>query len=282
MKKLLFVLFFFVIFQINSYASDLQVIVLDVGMGQSVLLVEDGHGLLVDTGLARYSPHVLSRMKYYGVESLDYLILSHLHPDHAGGYFQLRAAWSDIPVFDSCSVPQELHPSEQDAFFKLQGALKKDPLRSCLKAGDDLHWQGHNLQVLWPTSEPGANLNRDSLVLLVTTKQGGTLLIMGDVDKSVERSIQAELEVSMRQHGVDLFVVGHHAAVDSTDPGFLKMLHPQVSIVSVGKDNPYGYPSKESMAVLAKYSEMVLRTDLNGEICFKLTSEKVVPCSILY
>jgi len=117
LKKLLFVLFFFVIFQINRYASDLQVIVLDVGMGQSVLLVEDGHGFLVDTGLARYSPHVLSRMKYYGVDSLDYLILSHLHPEYAGGYFQLRAAWPDIPVFDSCSVPQELHPSEQDAFF---------------------------------------------------------------------------------------------------------------------------------------------------------------------
>jgi competence protein ComEC len=282
LKILLFVSFLFGFFLLNSHAANLQVVVLDVGMGQSVLLVEDGHGILVDTGLAGYSPHVLSRMKHYGVNSLDYLVLSHLHPDHAGGYFEIRAAWPDTPVFDSCSVPRELHPSEQSAFFVLQEGLKKDPLRSCLKAGGGLHWQGHNLQVLWPLPEPGVNLNRDSMVLLFTAKQGGTLLIMGDVDKSVERSIQADLEVSMKRQRVDLFVAGHHAAVDSTDPGFLKMLHPQVSIVSVGEDNPFGYPSKESMATLAKYSETLLRTDLNGEICFKLILEKVAPCTVLY
>ena len=283
MKKVLF--FTFVLFTFllrDCLSADLQVVVLDVGMGQSVLLVEEGHGLLVDTGLAGYSPHVLSRMKYFGVDILDYLILSHLHPDHAGGYFQIRSIWPDTPVFDSCSVPQELHPSERDAFFKLQGELVDDPLHCCLKAGDELHWQGHNVKVLWPMSDLGTNLNRDSIVLLITSKLGKTLLIMGDVDKSVERILQITLEASLQQKGVDLYVAGHHAAIDSADPDFLKILHPQVSIVSVGKDNLLGYPSKESMAVLGKYSETTLRTDLNGEICFKLTSEKVVPCTVLY
>ncbi len=282
LKILLFVSSVFVFLSGDIHAADLQVVVLDVGMGQSVLLVEEGHGILVDTGLAGYSPHVLSRMKHFGVDTLDYLILSHLHPDHAGGYFQIRTIWSDTPVFDSCSVPQELHPSEQDAFLKLQEGLKNDSLHRCLKAGDELPWKGHSLQVLWPMSMPGTNLNRDSMVLLFTTKQGKTLLIMGDVDKSVERSLHSTLEVSLQEKGVDLYVAGHHAAVDSADPDFLKMLNPQVSIVSVGKENPLGYPSKKSMAVLETYSETVLRTDLNGEICFKLTSEKVVPCTILY
>ena len=283
MKKVLFFTFVLLTFVLTDCLSaDLQVVVLDVGMGQSVLLVEDGHGILVDTGLAEYGPHVLSRMKHFGVDTLDYLILSHLHPDHAGGYFQIRASWPDTSVFDSCSVPEELHLSEQDAFLKLQEGLKNDPLHHCMEAGDELHWKGHRLEILWPMSMAGTNLNRDSMVLLFTAKQGKTLLIMGDVDKSVERSLQATLEASLQQKGVGLYVAGHHAAVDSADPDFLRMLHPQVSIVSVGKDNLLGYPSKKSMAVLGKYSETTLRTDLNGEICFKLILEKVVPCSVLY
>ena len=282
LKIVLLALLFVSFFLKDSYATGLQVVVLDVGMGQSVLLAEDGHGLLVDTGLAKYGSHVLSRMRHYGVETLDYLILSHLHPDHAGGYSQIRASWAETPVFDSCSMPQQLHPVEKDAFLKLQDELKNDPLHSCLQAGDDLNWMGHRLQVLWPSLKSAENVNRDSMVLLLTQKQGGTLLIMGDVDKSVEQNLQTVLEGYLEQRSVDIYVAAHHAAIDSSDPGFLAMLQPQVSIVSVGKDNIFGYPAKESMAVLEKHSNSVLRTDKDGEICFTFTSEKVVPCTVLY
>ena len=105
-KKLFFISVLFTFFCTEGFTADLQVVVLDVGMDQSILLAEEGQGLLVDTGLAEYGPHVLSRIKDHGVETLDYLILSHLQPDHAGGYFQIRAAWPDTPVFTTCTIPQ--------------------------------------------------------------------------------------------------------------------------------------------------------------------------------
>jgi competence protein ComEC len=265
----------------EGFTKNLQVVVLDVGMGQSLLLVEDGHGLLVDTGLSEYAPYVLSRLKAYEVDTLDYLILSHLHPDHAGGYSQIKAAWPKTQVFASCNIPQELHPTERDSFINLSKALEKDPLHNCLAAGAVLHWREHLLQVLWPELLSGKNLNYDSIVLLFTAKQGGKLLIMSDVDKEVEQSLQAALEASLDGKGVDIYVAAHHAAADSTDPGFLKTVHPEFSTVSVGKRNPMGYPSEKSMAVLEKQSEVVLRTDRDGEICFEMLLEKVVPCTIL-
>ena len=121
MKKLLFVLFFFVIFQINSYASDLQVIVLDVGMGQSVLLVEDGHGFLVDTGHARYSPHVLSRMKYYGVDSLDYLILSICTQIMLGDIFNLEPLGLIFQFLIPVLCPRSFIPANRMRFLNFRG-----------------------------------------------------------------------------------------------------------------------------------------------------------------
>ena len=281
-KGFLFCFLLTIVFSFKEgHTADLRLVVFDVGMGQSVLLVEDGHGLLVDTGLAEYAPHVLARMQFYGVDTLDYLVLSHLHADHAAGYSQIREAWPDTAVFDNCHVPEELHPSEQESFVKIQTLLEKDPLHDCLKAGDIVPWQGHQLEVLWPRLLEQKNLNRNSLVLLFTTNRGRSLLIRGDVDTSVERRLKTSLKSSLERGGVDLYVAAHHAAVDSCDPDFLGMLHPQVSMVSVGRDNPYGYPSEISMAVLGRYSKTVKRTDEDGEICYMLNSETVVPCTTL-
>lgn len=249
-------------------AAGLQVVVLDVGMGQSILLVEKGHGLLIDTGLAKYVPHVLSRMKYYGVNSLDYLVLTHLHPDHAAGYFGIREAWPESPAFDNCHIPENIHTSEPEAFVKLSRALEMDPLRNCLSAGDSLHWQGHEMKVLWPEDLLGDDLNSNSLVLLFTSREGRRLLIMGDVGKQVENKLIETMRSSLHNDSIDLYVAGHHAAMDSTDSAFLSMLRPQVSVVSVGENNQYGYPSNESMCVLETFSGTVLRTDRDGEICF--------------
>lgn len=97
--------------------AETRVVVLDVGMGQSLLLVDEGHGLLVDTGLANYAPHVLSRLQTYGVKYLDHLLLTHLHSDHAGGYLEIRKAWPHASVLESCYFPKVLHPDEQEQFL---------------------------------------------------------------------------------------------------------------------------------------------------------------------
>lgn len=51
------------------------------------LIVEQGRAVLVDTGCNDSLPHVLSALSRLGVvpEQVDYVILTHIHLDHAGG-----------------------------------------------------------------------------------------------------------------------------------------------------------------------------------------------------
>lgn len=259
-------------------AADLRLVIIDVGMGQSVLLVEDGHGLLIDTGLAASAPHVLARMEEHGVRELDYLILSHLHPDHAAGYPAIREAWPETPVLDNCHLPAEIESSNRDLILKIGDALAQDPLRSCLSAGDRLQWQGHELQVLWPGTPQGKDLNHNSLVLLFSSREGAQVLIMGDVDKEVEKGLATALPPSLVKKTAAVYVAAHHAAEDSTEPRFLRRIRPHFSVVSVGRDNIYGYPADESLATLEEYSGTVLRTDRDGEVCFVLKGNDSIYC----
>ncbi len=248
---------------------------LDVGMGQSILLTENNHGILIDTGLSSYGEHISQRMHFYGVEKLDYLILSHLHPDHAGGYLKIRNAWPDTPVFDNCHIAPILHPSEQLFFDRTRKFLLNDPLHQCLEAGNSFLWQGNTITTLWPEkTDVVTDINAHSLVLLLSTNQGRTVLIMGDVNKTVEREVIPIIRPLLGDSGVDIYVVNHHGAIDTATPDFLQIVHPKISLISVGKENPYGYPAEKTLNMLKKYSGTILRTDQDGELCFDIGDKK--------
>ena len=57
------------------------------------LLVEDGRAAVIDTGTSHAVPHVLAALEAKGVApaQVDYVILTHVHLDHAGAAGQLMA-----------------------------------------------------------------------------------------------------------------------------------------------------------------------------------------------
>ncbi len=57
------------------------------------LLIEDGRAAVIDTGTSHAVPHVMAALKARGVApgQVDYVILTHVHLDHAGGAGQLMA-----------------------------------------------------------------------------------------------------------------------------------------------------------------------------------------------
>ena len=57
------------------------------------LLVEDGRAAVIDTGTSHAVPHVLAALAAQGLTpaQVDYVILTHVHLDHAGGAGQLMA-----------------------------------------------------------------------------------------------------------------------------------------------------------------------------------------------
>src|SRR5258707_13745679 len=57
------------------------------------LLVEGGRAAVIDTGTSHAVPHVMAALEAKGVApaQVDYVILTHIHLDHAGGAGQLMA-----------------------------------------------------------------------------------------------------------------------------------------------------------------------------------------------
>ena len=88
---------------------------------------------------------------------------------------------------------------------------------------------------------------------------------MGDAPSWVEKKIIKDFE----SIPCDILKVGHHGSDTSSCEEFITYMNPETAIVSCGKNNKYGHPSKSVMATLNKHSIEIRRTDLEGTITFK-------------
>ncbi len=246
----------------------LQMVVFDAGEGQSILLQRGNRGILIDTGHAGVAENIVNRLKQRSVRKLDFIILSHLHPDHASGFLRVREAFPDSAVGESGF--RQHWQKNSDITRWVADALDKDNKRKILSAGKVLNWQNVQIQVLWPENIAGTGLNYHSLVLRIRFGNAD-LLLMGDADQHVEKQL---LEQGLLPSHAAVMIIGHHGASDTTSPAFLNNVGADYYVISVNADNLRGYPDKEVVQRLKSSDGTLLRTDLHGELCFQFVKTR--------
>lgn len=85
------------------------------GLAASHLVVDDGRAAFVDTGASPAAPRLLAALDELGIarEDVDYLFLTHVHLDHAGGAGQLiRALPNARAVLHPRGAPHMIDPAK--------------------------------------------------------------------------------------------------------------------------------------------------------------------------
>jgi competence protein ComEC len=82
--------------------DELQVHVLNVGQGDSILIIAPGgKSVLVDAGVPGSGKVVLDAMKRYNVDHIDLMVATHAHADHIGGADEVMRRTKVTTVLDS-------------------------------------------------------------------------------------------------------------------------------------------------------------------------------------
>ena len=234
----------------------LEVTAIDVGQGDSILVAfPDGKVMLIDgggiPGFGRkyrtrldvgedvVAPYLWTR----AIRRIDVVALTHAHEDHIGG---LPAILRDFEVGEvwTGAIPEG---------FPLPFLQVRR-----MQAGEPFAFGGASVQILAPLPdyEPGAApKNNDSLVMRIVYGRRSVLLT-GDMEKQIE----ARLTVPR----TDVLKVGHHGSHSSSMPAFLDAVHPAFALISVGFENSYGHPHRDTLDHLAERRILTLRTDRQG------------------
>lgn len=233
-----------------------ELVMLDVGQGDAILLRDADATLLVDGGGWRRPGFggrvLLPALTALGIRQLDVLAVTHPDSDHCGGAADLL---HELPVGQVWAPPGITEtPCGTSLHF---GAT---PYRE-LAAGDAARIARWRLRVLNPDRDGTGADNHRSLVLLAEAA-GRRALLTADLDAAGEAALLRRWSADSLK--CDLLKVAHHGSPSSSIPPFLRAAHPRLALISVGAGNAYGHPSPKVLALLDGDHVPVLRTDRDG------------------
>ena len=239
------------------YAQNpLAVHFIDVGQGDSIFVQSsDGKTMLIDAG--ENDKLAEKYLRSLGVQTIDVVVATHPHLDHIGGLPDI------IKNFDVKSVIMPRVTSVTTVTYqKLLEAIQAKGLRITEgKAGlaFDLGTSAH-LECLAPNSAQYEDLNDYSVVLKMTCGDV-TFLFTGDATTVSEKEMLANHADKLK---ATILKVGHHGSASSSSTGFIQQVNPQVTVLSLGKDNKYGHPTNVVMNRIVHTP--IFRTDMQGSI----------------
>jgi competence protein ComEC len=226
-------------------APDTGVIFFDVGQGDAAVVRMSGFTVLVDGGPE--PARLADRLARYGINSLDLVIVTHVHADHSAGItgilgrVQIGRIWA---VFEPHATPS----SEQLLLRagEVGVPVEAPALGSVLAVGTD------TLEVIGPRRRYASP--NDQSIVLVATLDGVRVLFSGDIEKVAQSEISVE--------SIDVLKVPHQGAATSNRQWLIDHSG-RVSVISVGP-NAFGHPV--GWVVQALEPATVYRTDVHGDV----------------
>lgn len=252
-------------------ADKMEVHFLDVGQGDSTLIVCGEHAMLIDTGDDTRGTQIQSYLQKQKIEKLDYLVLTHPDSDHIGG------APVIIEKFEIDKVFVSNFEKDNRTYQKLIQALDDKRLSyTTPKVGARYSLGTASVTILAPGQEY-ENPNDASVALLV---QNGNhkFLFTGDAGEDAEQ----DMLDSGAALSADVYHVGHHGSKTSTSADFLEAVNPTYAVISCAEGNEYGHPHAQTLNALRAKGVKVYRTDEAGTIIASSDGKKLtfnVPAS---
>jgi len=251
----------------NLHEHDSTLAFLDVSQGDAALVQYHGINILIDGGdrSSRYSNKsylrkILSKKK---IKNIDIIILSHPHADHLYGIVDfLEHNSTSLIIKSPITHTTKLYKNFLSIVQKKNIKMLEVTSGFSLSIGDNLQ-----IKTLSPSNSFNINgLDNNSLVIMLIagTKK---FLFTGDIYSETEKWLVDTYKNKLR---ADYLKIPHHGSKTSSSKLFLQQVVPEISIISCGLNNRYGFPHQKTLKRIKKWSKKVHRTDQSGELTINL------------
>jgi len=268
-----FILMVIVHANLNLLNFNPYMVMIDVGQGDSILFVlpHNKGNILIDTGGHRrfYKEEWRKRNKEYsfakstsitifksfGINHLDYLVLTHGDYDHLG---EALGIMNNFKVDEVILNDGNINYNEQ-LIMDLAGkySFNKDIIigEYSFKAINKIDYNNEN----------------DNSIVYYVSIGSKNILLTGDISLRVELDLIKRYDLS----DVDVLKLAHHGSNTSSVYEFLSKVRPDLVLISVGLNNKFKHPSNEVIERLNNIGVNYLSTMDNKSIKLIFRSDKI-------
>lgn len=254
------------------HSPSLEINMVDVGQGDGIVLTSEGKSMLIDGGstsqkdVGRYQ--IMPFLKYKGIGTLEYVVMTHEDKDHVSGIFEILNAMEKGGIRVKRLVLPEIADESRGENYRLLEARAADlkiPVLY-LNSGEALLLGKAELYCLNPKQGMKTDSANEYSTTLFVKYREFTALLTGDVEGEGQDYLKSQLKRLSQGgfQGITLLKVAHHGSEYTTDAEFLNMVQPEIALISCGLDNSYGHPHQKLLKRLEDIDAKVYRTDQCG------------------
>jgi competence protein ComEC len=245
----------------------LHVSFLEVGQGDAILIqTPNGQDILIDGGpdFQRINLELSEQLPFWD-RTIDLVVCTQPHADHVTGLIDVLQRYKVKRVLDP---GVSYNSSIYEEWLRLIEDMEIE--YSIARSGQEIDLgNGIKMEVLNPPESLWEGTSDD-------VDNNGVVLRLswGQVSFLFTADIRAEAEFELIGQRANLkstvLKVAHHGSKTSTSQQFLAAVNPEVAVICVGADNPFGHPSAEVMERLTDRlgEDNVYQTDQDGTIEF--------------
>lgn len=261
------------LYQIHRYSLCEQIVFLDVGQGDGILIrTAEGSSFVIDggsgsrEGLGEYV--LVPALQALGMAQVDYWFVSHTDTDHISGLRdilrmgELSGVHIDNIVFSAYAVAD-------DNMEELCRLAAMQEINICYMRGGEYVSDERSFQITCMHPDSGfatEDINQASLALEYCSADYA-MLFTGDMDTAaLEYMLRARDNRSRTEH-YDVIKAAHHGSKYSCLPSLYDIT--DTVVISCGVGNSYGHPHIELLQTLEEAGVNIRRTDEEGAVIFR-------------
>lgn len=239
--------------------EQLRVNYIDVGQGDCILIEFGDETMLVDSGERGNEQTVINYLRNAGVDSLDYVLVSHQHTDHMGSMAGVLEAF-EVEQIIMPRISKESTPTNS-TYTKFLNAVSQCGAKVVAASVGKTYSIGEAVVTILGPINVVDDLNDMSVVMRLDYGET-SFLFTGDAGRDAEADIiDAGYDLDC-----DVLKAGHHGSKASSSADFLNCVTPEVVIITCGEDNDYGHPHSAALKRIKEHTQSVYRTDICGSI----------------
>ncbi|EGT3816360.1 TPA: MBL fold metallo-hydrolase [Clostridioides difficile] len=237
--------------QSNTKNTAFKTTILSTGKSDCILVEIGNKVIMIDTGEDKNGKQIVDRLKEKGINTLDYLILTHLDKDHIGG---VDSVLSSVKVKNIIQANYKKDSKQYDEYID---SLKKADIEPVLLK-DNMNIVINSAEInIHPASKSKYESSNDYSIITNISYGAHKFLFAGDAE---EERLSEFINGNTLKY--DFVKMPHHGRYDKLTEIFLESISPQYAVITCSEKKE---PEEGVLKILERLNIKTFLTS-NGEV----------------